>query len=154
MSLLDLLLPHSGKIFVLAASLLFAHLVSDFVRLLARQHLSPLNNIRGPISSSWISGNLSQLADQENNGILQLWEEAYGPTYVYRGFLGGRRLLSTDPVVLAYILGHAYDYPKPDFVRDSLASMSAGHQGLLCTEGEQHQRQRRILVCQTLTVGT
>ena len=37
----------------------------------------------------------------------------------------------TDPRAVAYVLGNAYEYPKPDFVRDSLASMAAGHDGAL-----------------------
>lgn len=54
--------------------------------------------------------------------------------------------MTTDPVAIAHILGNAYDYPKPDFVRDSLATMVAGHEGLLTVEGEAHKRQRKILV--------
>jgi len=53
--------------------------------------------------------------------------------------------MTTDLAAIAHILGNAYDYPKPDFVRDSLASMAAGHDGLLTVEGDVHRRQRRIL---------
>jgi cytochrome P450 len=56
------------------------------------------------------------------------------------------RLITTDLHAISYILAHAYDYPKPDFVRDSLATMAAGHEGLLTVEGDVHKRQRRILV--------
>jgi len=49
--------------------------------------------------------------------------------------------MTTDPVAVAHILGNAYQYPKPDFVRDSLASMAAGREGLLTVEGEDHRRQ-------------
>ncbi|KAG5648394.1 hypothetical protein DXG03_004968 [Asterophora parasitica] len=83
--------------------------------------------------------------DAENTGLISHWSALYGATFVYRGFIGGPRLMTTDPVAIAHILANAYEYPKPDFVRDSLASMAAGHEGLLTVEGEQHRRQRRIL---------
>jgi len=79
--------------------------------------------------------------DQENNNLIANWVSRYGPNFVYRGFVGGCRLMTTDPVAVAHILGNAYDYPKPDFVRDSLASMVAGHHGLLTVEGDDHKRQ-------------
>lgn len=86
-------------------------------------------------------GNLAEMHEQENNNLISIWESIYGSTFVYRGFIGGRRLLTTDPVAISHILGNAYEYPKPDFVRDSLATMAAGHDGLLTTEGEMHKKQ-------------
>lgn len=83
--------------------------------------------------------------DMANSDLLSQWEAQYGPNYTYRGFLNGSRLMTTDPVALSHILGHAYDYPKPDFVRDSLAAMGAGNEGLLTSEGDVHRRQRKIL---------
>ena len=67
--------------------------------------------------------------DAENTGLYAAWEKEYGSTFVYHGFLGGPRLLTTDPKALAHILGNAYHYPKPGFVRDSLATIAAGHDG-------------------------
>ena len=86
-------------------------------------------------------GNLPQMHDQENTNLIANWVSQYGPTFVYRGFLGGRRLITTDPVAIAHILSNAYQYPKPDFIRDALASMAVGHDGLLTVEGGRHQRQ-------------
>jgi hypothetical protein len=86
-------------------------------------------------------GNLAEMHDQANNRIVQRWEAAYGTSFIYRGFVGGYRLMTTDPRAIAHILGNAYDYPKPDFVRDSLATMAAGHEGLIVVEGEQHRKQ-------------
>ncbi len=79
--------------------------------------------------------------DMANSDLLSQWEAKYGPNYAYKGFLSGSRLMTTDPVALSYILGHAYDYPKPDFVRDTLAAMGAGDEGLVTSEGEVHRRQ-------------
>lgn len=74
-------------------------------------------------------GNLAAMHDQENNNLIARWEDAYGSAFIYHGFFGGARLMITDPVAIAHVLGNAYEYPKPDFVRDSLASMAAGHDG-------------------------
>ena len=65
----------------------------------------------------------------------------------------GRSLITTDLRAISHILSHAYDYPKPDFVRDSLATMGAGQEGLLTVEGDVHRRQRRILVSPFFQVG-
>lgn len=54
--------------------------------------------------------------------------------------------MTVDTLAISYILSNAYAYPKPDFVRDSLATMAAGHEGLLTVEGEDHKRQKKILV--------
>ncbi|KAF9485887.1 cytochrome P450 [Pholiota conissans] len=141
-----LLLPSTMLPVLLAVLLLFTVLfLFPFLRLLYRQRRSPLRHLPGPPAPSLLLGNLEEMHDQENNALLARWGARYGPAYVYRGFLGGCRLLTTDPVAVAHILGNAYDYPKPDFVRESLASMAAGHEGLLTVEGEDHRRQRKIL---------
>ena len=121
--------------------LVLVYLLFPFLRLIFRQWLSPLRLLSGPPSLSFFMGNLPQIHDQENNNIIATWQKQFGSTFVYRGFIGGCRLLTTDPVAIAHILGNAYDYPKPDFVRDSLAAMAAGHDGLLTVEGEVHRRQ-------------
>ena len=79
--------------------------------------------------------------NQENTNLIAQWVSEYGPTFVYRGFLGGRRLITTDPLAIAHILRNPYQYPKPEFIRDNLASMAMGHNGLLTVEGDDHQRQ-------------
>lgn len=129
----------------LLALVVLVSFVLPLIRLLVRQRISPLRHLPGPPSPSFFMGNLVQMHDQENNNLIQTWEAAYGTTFVYRGFIGGPRLMTTDPVAIAHILRHGYQYPKPDFVRDSLASMAAGHDGLLTVEGDQHKRQRNII---------
>ncbi|KAF9026096.1 cytochrome P450 [Hymenopellis radicata] len=117
------------------------YLSSNFIRLLVRQARSPLRRLPGPPSPSFFMGNLGEMHDQENTNLLANWQAKYGPNFTYRGFIGGCRLMTCDPVAVAHILGNAYEYPKPDFVRDSLATMAAGHDGLLTSEGEMHKRQ-------------
>src|SRR5262249_44512581 len=143
--------------FILIALLVFiasiiSYLCHDFFLLLLRQHLSPLRSLRRPPTPSFFMGNLGQLHDQENNNLIARWEATYGSTFVYRGFIGGCRLLTTDTDAIAYILGHAYDFPKPTFVRDSLAQMAAGHEGLITVEGDAHKRQVRTLHSRSRTI--
>src|SRR5882757_1726128 len=94
--------------------------------ILVRQWRSPLRHLPGPPSPSFFFGNLKEMHNQENTNLIAQWVAQYGPTFVYRGFLGGRRLITTDPVAIAHILGNPYQYPKPDFIRDTLASMAVG----------------------------
>jgi len=109
-------------------------------------------------------GNLSEIHDMENTALVERWEGSYGRSWVYRGFLGGCRsvrfsspclasltdptlsLITTDLQALSYILSHAYEYPKPDFIKDTMASMGAGYEGLITVDGDVHKRQRKILV--------
>lgn len=136
----------SSLILLIASFAIFIYAISDFIRLLIQQHFSPLRALSGPPSLSFFTGNLNDMHDMENNHLVQNWEAQYGPTFVYKGFIGGCRLMTSDLVAIAHIFGHAYDYPKPDFIRDTLAQMAAGHGGLLTVEGETHKRQVRVNV--------
>jgi hypothetical protein len=135
-----------GIFFICLSSLLLSivlYIVWTFLALLFRQARSPLRFLPGPPSPSFFMGNLREMHDAENTNLVGQWQRAYGSTFVYRGFIGGCRLMTTDPVAVTHILSRGYDYPKPDFVRDALASMAAGHDGLLVVEGDQHRKQVR-----------
>ncbi|KAI0088539.1 cytochrome P450 [Irpex rosettiformis] len=121
------------------------YVIWTFLVLMFRQARSPLRFLPGPPSPSFFMGNLREMHDAENTNLVGQWQKAYGSTFVYRGFIGGCRLMTTDPVAVTHILSRGYDYPKPDFVRDALASMAAGHDGLITVEGDQHRKQRKIL---------
>lgn len=114
-------------------------------KLVVSRFRSPLRLLPSAPSPSFLVGNLAQISDEENSHIFQRWTELYGHTFTYRGFINGHRLFTTDPLALAYILGHAYDFPKPDFITQSLAEAGAGYEGLLTAQGNVHRRQRRIL---------
>ncbi|KAI9568323.1 cytochrome P450 [Boletus coccyginus] len=121
------------------------HVLADLIALLLRQYFSPLRHLRGPPSPSFLFGNLREMYNQENTGLLYDWDTAHGTTYAYKGFFGGSRLLTTDLTAVAHILSRSDAYQKPDFVRDNLAAMGAGDESLLTTEGDVHRRQRKIL---------
>ena len=135
-------MPSTPLIALLAfpAALMF-YMLYTFIALLARQAVSPLRKLGGPPSPSFFMGNLREMHDQENTNLVARWEAAYGSTFVYHGFVGGRRLMTTDPAAVSHILSRGYDYPKPDFIRDALASMTSGYDGLLTLEGDAHRRQ-------------
>ncbi|CCM00620.1 uncharacterized protein FIBRA_02656 [Fibroporia radiculosa] len=117
------------------------YIVTTLLRILIRQLRSPLRHLQGPPSTSLFMGNLREMHDQENNDLVAQWEKQYGSTFVYRGFMRGSRLMTTDPVAVGYIMGKAYDYPKPDFIKETLAKMASGPEGLLTVDGDDHRRQ-------------
>ena len=135
--------------------LLFAWAVILYVlwplsKLVVSRFRSPLRLLPSPPSPSFLVGHLAQVSGEENSNIFQKWAEVYGHTFTYRGFINGYRLITTDPFALAYILGHAYDFPKPDFITAALAEACAGHEGLLTAQGDVHRRQ----VCPSLYNAT
>ncbi|KAI6027555.1 cytochrome P450, partial [Pisolithus microcarpus] len=125
--------------------LIVAYVLRKLIVLLATQYVSPLKALRSPPSPSFLFGNLREMYQQENTGLLFDWEDTYGHTYAYRGFLGGYRLITTDLAAITHILAHPERFQKPDFVRESLAAMGAGSESVLTTESDVHARQRRIL---------
>ncbi|KAH7925887.1 cytochrome P450 [Leucogyrophana mollusca] len=132
-------------VLLLVLGVIVLWILSDLILLLARQYTSPLRSLRCPPTRSFLLGNLPEMYHQENTGLLADWEATYGPTFSYKGFFGGCRLLTLDLVAVAHILAESDKYQKPDFVRDNLATMGAGHEGVLTTEGDVHKRQRKIL---------
>jgi hypothetical protein len=150
---------------LLFLSLLAIYLLRPLLRLLYAQHLSPLHLLPGPPSPNFLMGHLKEMHDMENTSLLERWEGTYGRRWVYKGFFGGcrlvllllysasrpdkipRSLITTDLHSISHVLSRAYQYPKPQFVKDAFAAIGGGHQGLLSVEGDVHRRQRRILVC-------
>ncbi|KAK7056615.1 hypothetical protein VNI00_002332 [Paramarasmius palmivorus] len=141
--------------FLVLVIVFLSYATLPFFQLLYRQSRSPLVNLRGPPSRSFFMGNLKDMHDAENvvhphtETLFQRWEKEYGKVFVYQGFVGGKRLMLMDPRAVGDVLGRAYDYPKPEFVRDSLSGMVGGFkkgaEGLLTSEGDVHRRQRKIL---------
>ncbi|KAF8501170.1 cytochrome P450 [Russula emetica] len=131
--------------FLLLLLALILYCLRPLFSIIVARFCSPLRLLASPPTPSLFLGNLAQLADQENNDVVHTWTEQYGQTFAYRGFFNCHRLLTTDPTALSYILGHAYDFPKPKFITEALAEMGAGHDGLLTAQGDIHKRQRRIM---------
>ena len=136
-------------------TLILAYAVSGLGKLIVAQHFSHLGELNCPPVPSYFWGHLQLLHDAENTNLYMKWMEQLGTVFTYRGFIGvcvllnisemlndsvsppqGRRLVTMDIRAITHILSLPHQYPKPSFVRDTLASM-AGEQGLLVVEGEQ-----------------
>ncbi|KAH7929281.1 cytochrome P450 [Leucogyrophana mollusca] len=105
---------------------------------------SPLRNIRGPKSTSWLYGNMKDIFEAENSVLHEQWVKEYGPTLKYQGFLNIDRLFTMDLRALNHVLTHSNDYQKPEQVRYNLSQILG--EGVLFVEGAQHRQQRRIMV--------
>ena len=86
-------LLHGWSIFFLAV----LYLSHPFILLLFRQYRTPLRRLPRPPSPSFFMGNLSEMHDMENTGLVERWERALGRSWVYRGFFGGCRCVSFLP---------------------------------------------------------
>ncbi|CAE7156988.1 unnamed protein product [Rhizoctonia solani] len=104
---------------------------------------SPLRHLRGPPNESFLFGHMKRrfMASGDSLKIQEQWMETYGSTYSYRGFLLSYRLFTADTRALTYIMTQTDTFPKPDSVRQGLATV-VGY-GLLSTEGDIHRRQVR-----------
>ncbi|RPD52564.1 cytochrome P450 [Lentinus tigrinus ALCF2SS1-6] len=106
---------------------------------------SPLDNLPGPPSESFIAGNLRQVTDpltaSEFSASLC---ETYGPTHRIYGVLGGRILNVLDPRALhSMLISDVEHFPK-DLTPLNTLRLLLGP-GVLGTNGSQHRRQRKLL---------
>ncbi|KAF9009541.1 cytochrome P450 [Cyathus striatus] len=104
---------------------------------------SPIRDLPGPPSKSFIYGNLKEIWDAENSVLHEKWAEEYGSTIKYKGFLGTNRLYTTDTKALNYVLMNTADYQKPEAARFNLTRILGG--GVLVVEGDKHRQQRRVM---------
>ncbi|KZT04037.1 cytochrome P450 [Laetiporus sulphureus 93-53] len=105
---------------------------------------SPLDNVPGPVSQSFLKGNFGQLLDR--TGWDFQWEigEKYGSVVKLNGLLGSKHLFVFDPLALSsVIVKDQYVYEEtPDFLGSMHLMLG---DGLLATLGERHRKQRRML---------
>lgn len=110
------------------------------VQLLA-PYFSPLRDLPGPKSKSFIWGNLGEIRKAENSKLHEEWIEKYGKVIKYKGFFNVScilpssvntpahlsqqtdRLYTTDMRALNHILTHSVDYQKPEMARFNLARL-------------------------------
>ncbi|KAJ3724075.1 cytochrome P450 [Lentinula raphanica] len=112
-------------------------------RYLHREATSPLNKLPGPPNPSWILGNSKELQDAELDEMQAKWVEEYGPTFVFKWFLG-KRLYTQDTKALNHILMSGYEYQKPEAVRKWRLRNVVGS-GLLVQEEDEHRLQRKVM---------
>ncbi|KAF9448714.1 cytochrome P450, partial [Macrolepiota fuliginosa MF-IS2] len=123
-----------------------AYLVSLAIWRILRRFIvkSPLDNLPGPPSHSWLFGNIPQLFNPNGWDFHHSILKRYGKAMKFRGALGERLLVTFDPKALHYILvkdQHAYE-GSSIFIERNLQFFG---EGLLSTRGEQHRKQRKML---------
>ena len=60
-----------------------------------RPFTSQIRNLPGPRMKSLLWGNMKEIIDEDNSVPQERWVAEYGPTIMYRGFLGVRTLTSS-----------------------------------------------------------
>lgn len=74
---------------------------------------SAVYTLRGPDSSSWISGHTQIIrAPYPHDHTFDRWIREYGTTFPVQGFFGGKGLLMTDTRAVAFILTHPAEFSK------------------------------------------
>ncbi|KAI0363653.1 cytochrome P450 [Pilatotrama ljubarskyi] len=110
---------------------------------LLQNRKSPLWIAPGPPSANWLLGNLKQLDDSENDVILDQWAATYGKVVRLNAFFDSPLMFITDTKALNHIFSRSAEYVRPEYIRRDLAKLLC--EGLLCTEGERHKQQRRVM---------
>ncbi|KAJ7915779.1 cytochrome P450 [Mycena leptocephala] len=115
------------------------------IRILRRRSSSTLDNIPGPPSKSFITGNLTEYHDADGWDFQEKLEQNYGRVVRFQGLLGARALFVFDPAAMQSILvkdQNIYEEHK-DFI--SVNSLVFGP-GIASTEGDHHRKFRKIMI--------
>ncbi|KAF9061654.1 cytochrome P450 [Rhodocollybia butyracea] len=103
-----------------------------------------LNNIPGPKSRSFWTGNLAEIYSVSGWDFHQELTEKYGGVVRIDALFGGKQLYVFDPKALHQIVVKDADiFEEPDSVIDG-TRVSFG-EGILSTLGDQHRKQRKML---------
>ncbi|KII91538.1 hypothetical protein PLICRDRAFT_156698 [Plicaturopsis crispa FD-325 SS-3] len=130
-------------LFVSAGATLLAFGLYKLAELVYGNLASPLRNLPGPPSSSWIFGNFNEIAEEDPAVVHERWVQKYGQTFKYTGFGGINHLFTLDTKALSHILSHADTYQKSKAMRYNLSRIVGP--GLLVVEGDVHRLQRKTL---------
>ncbi|KAF9075481.1 cytochrome P450 [Rhodocollybia butyracea] len=106
---------------------------------------SALDNIPGPVSRSFLLGNMGELM-QNQAGLTEFsWKEKYGDVIKFKAPFGVDRFLISDPKALQHIL-QTSGYRWSKFrERRELSRLTSGR-GLLYADGNAHKRQRKVML--------
>ncbi|EGN95464.1 hypothetical protein SERLA73DRAFT_113010 [Serpula lacrymans var. lacrymans S7.3] len=112
---------------------------------ISRYRRISISHLPGPQPESFLLGNLRQLFQDDIGEEDFKLQEMYGETMRIKSSFGEDNLLLMDPKGIQYVLGTTkYRFAKP---HDRLITLvlSLG-KGLVSVEGDEHQRQRRVLL--------
>ncbi|GLB35567.1 putative cytochrome p450 [Lyophyllum shimeji] len=135
-----------GVLLQLLASLgacLAAYGISKGLRLIYDELTSPLRQLPGPKSSSFIYGNFKEIRAEGDSTAQERWVQEYGSTFKFRGFFGTTRLYTTDLKALNHIIVHTDIYQKPEATRYNISRIVGS--GVLVVEGDKHKQQRKVM---------
>ncbi|RDX41924.1 cytochrome P450 [Lentinus brumalis] len=105
---------------------------------------SPLDNVRGPRSQSFIQGNLNQIFERHASDFHRYVEREFGPVSILHGLLGNKWLHIYDPRAMHSIAVKDRDaYEEVPFFREGNQVMFGP--GLIATVGDHHRKQRKML---------
>ncbi|KAI0754112.1 cytochrome P450 [Daedaleopsis nitida] len=105
---------------------------------------SPLDNIPGPPSDSFIYGNVRQLMHRKGWGFIQHLSESYPGIAKLHGPIGKRMLYVFDPLAMHHIVvKDDHIFKEPRFIVKS--NVIRFGPGLSATSGERHRKQRKML---------
>ncbi|KAI9452898.1 cytochrome P450 [Lactarius psammicola] len=108
-----------------------------------RAYRSPLRNVPGPKEAQWLRGDFVDVQEPDSSRLQEEWVRTYGHVTRYYSRFGTPRLLTVDPVAIAYILQNSEIFQKSDFLKFSLGTLTG--RGLLFVEGPEHRRQRKVM---------
>jgi len=125
-------------------TLTFAAFLGVFVLLSALRRKSSLRTIPGPISPSWIFGNMLQLMLPPTYGENEFaWQKMYGTVYRVRGCFGQQRLVISDLLALQHIIKSDNFYHAQ---RKNAANIALyGAKSVPSLQGKEHRRLRAAL---------
>ncbi|KAK6967069.1 cytochrome P450 [Favolaschia claudopus] len=124
-----------------AATLAISYLLFRTVR----RTRQTIDEIRGPLSSSWVFGHMRELFFAPKYGDFEfLWLRKYGAVYQIKGPFGESRLVVADPAAMQYILNTPAHFRfSPSF--DHSVRLLYPEQSVIRAHGEDHQRLRTAL---------
>ncbi|KAA1473993.1 cytochrome P450 [Dentipellis sp. KUC8613] len=104
---------------------------------------SPLRDLRGPPSVSWLTGSVEGVFELDAPETFASWVREYGPTFTYKSYGNLNKLMTTDVKAIGHILAHGMEFYKTQDAHFILHQLLGD--GLLSVEGHQHKKQRRLL---------
>ncbi|KAJ7134048.1 cytochrome P450 [Mycena crocata] len=116
-----------------------------------RFRASVLDNIPGPPSRSWLTGNLRDFTAPDSWDFQEDLEQNYGQVVKLRGLFGAPQLYVFDPVALQSMLVQDLDVYEENPIYMRVYGLIWGR-GILSTVGEDHKRYRKILTPAFATV--
>lgn len=96
------------------------------------------HNLRGPKSSSYLSGNFGDIFGGDMNVVDPMIDE-YGLAMSVYGLANKKMLYIADPKALAHIATHSTDFRKPPLMTKNIMMLTGP--GIFAAEGEMNRRQ-------------